>query len=281
MLVTMKELLLEAQKKNYAVPAPNVWNEESTLAVLEAAENCNSPVILDYGYIPCPGRRPLVYSYMEYCARWCERAKVPIAINLDHGLEYMHAIACIRAGFTSIMVDRSDKPYEQNVAEVKELVKIAHSVGVTVEAELGHVGKGDNYEVDGVTNLTDPDEAARFVKETDVDCLAIAIGTAHGAYKGTPHIDFDRLAKIREKVSIPLVLHGGSGTGSENLYKAARSGINKVNLYTDLSTAGMKAVHESGVANGNDIYEVEIVAYKGFREELERYMELLGSKGMA
>ncbi|MBS6942227.1 MAG: class II fructose-bisphosphate aldolase, partial [Clostridiales bacterium] len=173
MLVTMAEMLQEAQKNNYAVPAPNVWNEESTRAALLAAENCKSPVILDYGYIPVHGRKPMVYEYMEYCERWCERSPVPIAINLDHGLQYMHAIACIRAHFTSIMVDRSALPYERNAAEVKELVKIAHSVGVSVEAELGHVGQGKRYDVDGKNNLTDPEEAARFVEETGVDCLAI------------------------------------------------------------------------------------------------------------
>ena len=280
MLVTMAEMLQEAQKNNYAVPAPNVWNEESTRAALLAAENCKSPVILDYGYIPVHGRKPMVYEYMEYCERWCERSPIPIAINLDHGLQYMHAIACIRAHFTSIMVDRSALPYERNAAEVKELVKIAHSVGVSVEAELGHVGQGKRYDVDGKNNLTDPEEAARFVEETGVDCLAIAIGTAHGAYSGTPYIDFERLAQIRGKVSIPLVMHGGSGTGEENLYKAARSGISKVNLYTDLSTAGMEALRAKGIET-NDISDVEIIMYKAFREKLEFYMELLGSKDQA
>ena len=155
-----------------------------------------------------------------------DKANVPVAINLDHGATYEDAIDAIAAGFTSIMVDRSSLPYEENVAQVKELVKVAHATGVSVEAELGHVGQGDNYAVDGKQALTDPAEAKKYIEETGIDMLAVAVGTAHGEYIGTPHIDFDRLAAIKEAVGqdFPLVLHGGSGSGDENLAKACTMG---------------------------------------------------------
>lgn len=148
------------------------------------------------------------------------RASVPVAIQLDHGAKFSDAILAIRSGFTSIMVDRSSCPFEQNVAEVADLVRIAHSVGVSVEAELGHVGFGESYAADRDAGLTNVAEATEYVERSGCDALAVAIGTAHGIYKGVPHLDFDRLAELNAAVSIPLVLHGGSGSGDDNLVKA-------------------------------------------------------------
>lgn len=282
MLITMGEMLREAQAKSYAVPAPNVWNEESVRAVLDAAEELRSPIILDYSFMVRGfGDRAaqVMYEQMLYTVPWAKEASVPVAINLDHGMAYHHAVTAIRNGFSSIMVDRSSLPYEENVREVSELVKIAHAVGVSVEAELGHVGEGETY--DATANLTDPDQAADYVEKTGIDCLAVAIGTAHGAYSGTPHIDFDRLEEIRKRVSIPLVLHGGSGTGDENLARAARSGITKVNLYTDLVTAGMEEIRKLDLYSSNDFGFVEDAMYYGFGQKLRHYMKLLGSAGQA
>lgn len=276
MLITMGEMLNEAKKGNYAVPAPNVWNEESTRAAIAAAEECNSPVVLDYGYLPS------VYEWMEYTARWCERAKVPISINQDHGADFATAIACIRAGFTSIMVDRSTLAFEENVAQVKELTDIAHSVGVSVEAELGHVGQGVQYDVDRDAALTDVKQAVEYVERTGVDCLAVAIGTAHGPYVGDPYLDFDRLKELKDVLDVPLVLHGGSGTGDDNLAKAAKNGINKVNLYTDLVTAGMEELRKEDTVNKTyHLSEVEVVAYGGYKNKLMHYMKLFDSANKA
>lgn len=200
-----------------------------------------------------------------------KEADVPIAINLDHGAKYEHAIAAIQAGFTSIMVDRSTLPYEENVAEVAELVKVAHAVGVSVEAELGHVGQGLQYSVDRDAALTDPAQAKDYCDKTGIDMLAVAIGTAHGEYKGTPYLDFDRLHQIFDAVKVPLVLHGGSGTGDENLAKATREGISKVNLATDLYKAGAAAVIEEEPNHGMQMYEL---LAEGYKAKLVHYMKL-------
>lgn len=284
MLIAMGDMLKEAQKSNYAVPAPNVWNEDSVRAVLTAAEECNSPVILDCSYMESRfGAKAgqVMYEQMLYTIPWARETSVPVAINLDHGEKYVHAITAVRAGFTSIMVDRSSLPFEENVKQVKELVKVAHAVGVSVEAELGHVGDASNYDRDGSSNLTDPDQAKQYAKLTGIDCLAIAIGTAHGAYSSKPYIDFDRLTEIRKKVNIPLVLHGGSGTGDENLQRAARNGICKVNLYTDLVTAGIEEIRQLDLGGIHDFHYVEKLAYRGYRNKLLHYMKLLGSAGQA
>ena len=188
----------------------------------------------------------------------------------------------IRAGFTSIMVDRSSLPYEENVAQTKEVVKMCHEIGISVEAELGHVGQGQNYDVDGVSNLTVPEEAAKFIGETGVDCLAVAIGTAHGLYKGVPHIDFDRLAKIVEACpNTPLVLHGGSGTGDENLQRAVHSGIQKVNLATELVYAGKDTLAEFIKNPKFDKWKLMPAFIEGYSDRLSHYVKLFGQDGKA
>ncbi len=277
MLITMGDMLREARSKNYAVAAPNVWNEGSVRASIQAAENCKSPVILNFFFQKNdPKPMQTMQDQMKFSAEWAKRAAVPVAINLDHGAKFEHAMWAICGGATSVMVDRSTLPYEENVAEVLELTRIAHSVNVSVEAELGHVGQGSNYEHDGKSLLTEPEEAARFISDTGVDCLAVAIGTAHGPYSGVPHIDFERLEEIRQATDVPLVLHGGSGTGDENLAKATKSGINKVNLFTDLVVAGTEKLKAEGFTSYR-IQNLENIMFDGFREKLEYYMNLFGS----
>lgn len=281
MLVTMAEMLNRAKKGNYAVAAPNVWGEESIRACIKAAENCESPVIINFFFqSKSANPRQLMYDQVKYTRDWAMNTNVPVALNLDHGKLFEHAVWAIRAGMTSVMVDRSSQPFDENVAEVKRLVEVAHAVDVSVEAELGHVGSGSNYAVDGVSCLTEVSEAAEYVEKTGCDCLAVAIGTAHGAYSGTPHIDFDRLEAIGKVVDIPLVLHGGSGTGNENLQRASRSGINKINLFTDLVVAGMENL-KNGIGTARKIADAESLMYTGYREKLEFYMQLFGSAGKA
>ena len=230
MLVTMKALLDRANEENYAVMAPNVFYELDARACIKAAEELRAPLILDIDFDSSPD----VVEQGWYLRRIAEMASVPVAINQDHSADFTHAIAAIRGGYTSIMVDRSFLPYEENAAQVKELVKIAHAVGVSVEAELGHVGSAADDPDDWKKAFTDPAEAKRFVEETGVDCLAVAIGTAHGLYKGTPTLDFERLRELKAALGIPLVLHGGSGTGDENIRRACTMGINKVNVCSEL-----------------------------------------------
>ena len=174
------------------------------------------------------------------------------------------------------MVDRSSAPYEENIRDTAELVKIAHAVGVSVEAELGHVGDGVHYAQDREQGLTDPAKAREYADRTGIDCLAVAIGTAHGAYSGEPHLDFERLKAIGREVDIPLVLHGGSGSGNDNLVKAIQCGITKINIATDLFVAGVAAGAQEGPP-----YMIYHRIREGYKQRLKGYMELFGQSGRA
>lgn len=288
MLVTMKELLVDAKKKEYAIPAPNVFNKESVAACFQAAIESKSPVILDVGY--AMGIEETAKISLYYGEKYPE---VPYALNLDHGGPFEHIILAIRSGYSSVMIDRSTKPFDENVKAVKEIVKIAHAVGVSVEAELGHVGQGIEYEQTRDAGLTNVEDAKKFVEMTGVDCLAVAVGTSHGAYKGTPHLDFDLLRQLKGEIEVPLVLHGGSGTGDDNLKRAIKIGIQKVNLYTELGDAWLEQLKkEISIYEGTDeeLTKDEFVNKKkkitqilsdscnnGYKEKLMHYMRLFES----
>jgi fructose-bisphosphate aldolase class II len=272
----MKEILDRAHKENYGVAAPNVSMELDARAALEAAEDSKAPLILDVAYASTPD----IVFFGSYLTRLADQASIPVAINLDHGAEYAHAIAAIRAGFTSVMVDRSTLEYEDNIAQVAEITTIAHAVGVSVEAELGHVGQGQNYSHDGVHGLTDPKQALDYIKRTGIDCLAVAVGTAHGAYSGTPKIDFDRLIAIKKLTNFPLVMHGGSGSGDSNLQKSCQLGINKVNVANDLFRGAYNKLLKSDM-NGNGVYNLWEVCKAGYRARLAELIDCFGGKGKA
>ena len=279
MLVTMKEILDRAAQGNYGVAAPNVSSEFDARACLEVAEDLNSPLILDVFY----GATSDIHLFGHLLRELAEQSSVPVCINLDHGGKKAEIIKAMQSGFTSVMIDRSSCDYETNVKVVKEIVEIAHSVGITVEAELGHVGRAANAEVDTKSALTVPEEAKRFVEETGVDCLAVAIGTAHGAYpKGfVPHLDFARLAAIIEAVGqdYPLVLHGSSGMDNESLAKACTMGINKINIATELTQAAAESalVFAEGKAKGRFWRLLkEAMQYK-----LAEKIKVYGSEGKA
>lgn len=277
MLVNMKKILYDAKINQYGVPAANVWNEESVKAAIGAAEKHRSPLILAL----YPGMADII-DFGKTAASRAERATVPVVLHLDHGQKFDEAVKAVRAGFTSVMVDRSECPFAQNVAEVKEIVKFAHAVDVTVEAELGHVGQGAAYEETKNDGLTDPEEALRFVQETAIDFLAVAVGTSHGVYQGKPALHFDRLAEIAQLVPIPLVLHGCSDTGDENLKKAIARGITKLNLYTDLDKAGCAALKEHlQQAQKTNLQGIEAAMFTGFAAKLAHYMQLFGSVNRA
>lgn len=279
MLVTMKEILDRANKENYAVPAPVVQTEFNARTAIKCAEEMNSPIILLV---------PLIFDYDvdlfgRYLKALAEAAAIPVAINHDHGSDFESAVACIKAGFSSIMVDRSELPFEENVAQVKELVKVAHAAGVSVEAELGHVGNANNYEIDRDAALTEPELAKKFIDETDVDCLAVAIGTAHGAYnKGQkPYLDYERLEQIKNATgNFPLVLHGGSGTGDEGLSKVAKMGINKVNIGCELFASAIEAV-KTADTDGNGAYGFANIIEEGYGSRVKHFIKVLGSEGKA
>lgn len=268
MLVNSRWILDRAQEGGFAVAAPNTNNETFARAAIEAAEENHTALILDLNY----PQHPDIVFLGRIIEQLAKDASVPIAIQQDHGATYEQAIWAIRAGFTGIMTDRSDLPYEENVAQVAELVKVAHAVDVSVEGELGHVGMGD--EPDTIRkNLVQPEMVKDYVDRTGCDALAIAIGTTHGLYAGEPFIDFDLLAQCREIVDIPLVLHGGSSTGDELLGKAAKSGISKINVCTDLLMNAASMWNEAGVVDaGKGIKYLK----QGYKEKLVHYMHVFG-----
>lgn len=276
MLVSMAEILKKARKGGYGVPAVAAVNELSARACVAAAEETNSPLIMLCGY----GHNPDMDYFGRILNDMATKTYVPVALILDHSATYEEAVKGIRAGFNTIMVDRSKLPYEENIAQIKELVRIAHAAGIGVEAELGHVGVGENYKVDGISALTVPEEAVRYVEETGVDCLAVAIGTAHGVYKGEPKLRFDLLEELAEKVPVPLVLHGGSGTGDANLALACRKGISKVNIANDLFKGAYDKIQEVGM-EGNNIYALFPMLELGYKETAKHYMKTFGCAGQA
>ena len=279
MLVTTKEIVEHASANNYAVAAPNASSELDARAYIEAAEELNAPVIIDVAY----PAHPDIYFLGKVLRELAEQSSVPVAVQLDHGFEEEHILAAIRAGFTSVMIDRSSLPFEENVRDVKEIVDYAHAVGVSVEAELGHVGFADNYAHDRDAALTSPEEALNYIQQTGVDCLAVAIGTAHGAYpKGfKPYLDFDRLVEIKKAVNnFPLVLHGSSGTDIEDIRKVCTLGINKVNIANDLCKATVDALKAADL-EGAKAYTVWTVGRDAAKAKLKEMIEVYGSVGKA
>ncbi|NMA86809.1 MAG: class II fructose-1,6-bisphosphate aldolase [Tissierellia bacterium] len=283
MLVTGREILQDAHKNNYAVGAFNVNNMEIVQAIIEAAEETNSPVILQ------ASQGGLSYAGVEYIAELgklaARNAKVPVAVHLDHGTDFDQVMLCIRHGFTSVMIDGSRFDLEDNIAITKKVIEVAHAVGVSVEAELGKIGgtEDDITVSERDATFTDPKEAKRFVDETNVDYLAIAVGTAHGPYKGEPKIDFDRIKAIKEITNIPLVLHGSSGVPADSIKKAVSLGINKINIDTDLRMAFANAVKEFIKENPDNIDPRKILgpAKLAMREAIIEKMQLFGSAGRA
>lgn len=245
LLVSGKDILLHAQKNNYAVGAFNINNMEIVQSIAQAAKELDAPVIMQ------ASQGGIKYAGIEYISALgktaAEMVDVPVTLHLDHGTDFDQVMLCLRHGFSSVMIDGSRFPLEENIAFTKRAVEIAHSVGVSVEAELGKIGGTEDHIVvdEREATFTDPDEAQRFVEETGVDSLAIAVGTAHGVYKGEPKLDFDRIKAIRSKVDVPLVLHGSSGVPYEALKEAIKLGICKINIDTDLRisfTDGVKEV---------------------------------------
>lgn len=281
-LVTTKELLLDAQKNGYAVGAFNVENMEMVQAVVAAADELKSPVIMQT--TPSTVKyADLAYFYANAKVA-AEAASVPVAIHLDHGSSFELAMRAYRTGYTSIMIDGSHETYEENIKVSKAVADACHPGGVPVEAELGKVG-GKEDDLDGGDGdpYTDPEQAAEFVKLTGVDSLAIAIGTAHGVYKGEPKLDLDRLGEIRKVVDVSLVLHGTSGVPDETVKECVKRGICKVNYATDLRIAFSKGV-KSVMAANPDVFDPKKYNAAG-REEVKEYVKqkimVVGSNGKA
>jgi len=280
-LVTLKEILDEADSGGYAVPAFDAVEHISAEAVVRAAEAVKRSVII---MVP-EGAFHLIdtktfFPFLVWLAR---KASVSIALELDHGQSIEGVIEAIGGGFTSVMIDGSALPLSENIALTKKAAELARNAGVSVEAEIGHVagGEGSFEGSDADESLyTDPRDAERFVQETGVDALAVAIGTVHGFYKGIPKLDFLRLKEIKNRVSLPLVLHGGSGISDEEFARAIKHGINKINLFTEISMAALKRSTEYAVKRQNKLHFAEMI-FAGKKEVFDialRYLIMFGGK---
>lgn len=279
MYTSMKYILEDAHKNNYAVMAVNSINMEMARAVISAAEEEHSPIIVNIGPGQI-GKHAHMNVMVPLIKQLAQEATVPVALNLDHGGDFNFIVSSLQAGFSSVMIDASSYPYEENVKRVSTIVKLAHAHDVCVEGELGHVGQaadGDNTKGD---LYTDPQQAKRFVEETGVDALAVAIGTAHGNYpKGyVPVLDFERLALLKKTLDMPLVLHGGSGSGEENIRKAVANGINKINVCTDAFAVAKKAMLEKlEEAPNTDYLGLCMEAEAAMKKFVKEYIRIIGS----
>lgn len=281
-LVTTKEMLLRAQAGHYAVGAFNVENMEMVMAVVQAAEESRAPVIMQT--TPSTVKYAGLDYYLAMAKAAAERATVPVAMHLDHGDSFELAMQALRTGYTSIMIDGSHDSFEDNITLTRRVTDACAPSGVPVEAELGKVGgKEDDLEGGDGNPFTDPQQAKEFVERTGVDSLAVAIGTAHGLYKGVPKLDFDRLSAIRELVSIPLVLHGASGVPDEAVRESIRRGICKVNFATELRIAFSDGVKKY-LAEDPDAFDPKKyckVGRAGVVALVKEKIALCGSNGQA
>lgn len=282
-IVSTREMLIKAQREGYAVPAFNIHNLETLQVVVETAAELNSPVILagTPSTINYAGGEFIV-SMAEVAA---EKYDIPIAIHLDHYEEVDEIKEYVKLGFKSAMIDASHKTYEDNIATVKEVVDFAHKYDTTVEAELGRLGgQEDDLIVDEKdSKYTNPKQAKEFVEKTGIDSLAVAIGTAHGLYKGEAKLDFDRLKEIRDMVDIPLVLHGASDVPDELVKKAISLGICKVNVATDLKIPFSDAVKKYFIDNptANDPRKYMQPGKDAMKKIVAHKIMLCGSNGKA
>ena len=280
MLVNMNEVLLPAREGRYAVGLFNAVNLELARGILAAAQRTGSPVIMGTAEVLFPYGPLEEVSY--YLIPMAKKAGIPVVIHLDHGLKKETCLKALDLGFTSIMYDCSTDDYDTNVEKVREMAEIAHSRGTTIEGELGHVGDNtDAAEADPLFFYTDPGQARDFVEKTGVDALAVAVGTAHGAYKLPPKLDFDRIRAIKEQAKVPLVLHGGSGLTDEDFRKAIRAGISKINIFTDINVAAVRGARQHFVSDDKGLTELIPAAVEAVERETAKKMELFGSCGRA
>lgn len=281
-LVTTEKMLRDAQKGGYAVGAFNVENMEMVQAVVAAAEELRSPVIMQT--TPSTVKYAGLNYYYANAKAAAEAASVPVAIHLDHGSSFELAMQALREGYTSIMIDGSHSVFEENIAVTKRVVDACAPSHVPVEAELGKVGgKEDDLDGGAGGGYTVPSEAVEFVKRTGVSSLAVAIGTAHGVYVGEPKLDLDRLAQIRKVVEIPLVLHGASGLTDEAVRESIKRGICKVNFATELRIAFSNGVKQV-LAEAPDTFDPKkysAVGRENVKQLVMNRMKVCGSDGKA
>lgn len=275
MLVNSKELFKKAQEGHYAIPSANVLDMESIKYHVGVAQELGLPLIVGVAEAHLGDNLTLEDAALVG-KKYADAASVPVVLHLDHGMSVETCKKAIDLGFTSVMIDASMKSFEENVAITKEVVEYAKAKDVSVEAEIGHVASNfDENDTDAL--YTTAEEAKKFCEESGCDSLAISIGTAHGVYKAKaiPEISFDRLAEIHAATDVPLVLHGGSGSGDDNLNRCAKEGISKVNIYTDLYLAAMESADESGA---KDYLSLRAAIKAGIQNCLKHYYSVFETK---
>lgn len=276
MLANFRQMLDAAQKGHYAVGAYDLINLEMLEGILDAAQESNTAVILQFAQVFEKVAGVDVADFGKAVVAAAERATVPVAVHLDHGQDLEIVKKCVALGFNSVMIDASSKPFEENVRVTKEIVEYCRPLGIPVEAELGHVGEGADYDLSSY-HYTDPTLAAEFVERTGVDALAVAIGNAHGAYASEPKINFEVLEAVRNAVSIPLVLHGASGISDSDIRKTIAGGITKINIFTEL-TQQVAARIGALAPDHLDLFSVSKAIRTGTKERCLQKIQLFGTR---
>mgnify|MGYP000404578988 FL=1 len=274
MLANLNDILPRAAKEHYGVGLFNTIDTDMLEAAISAAEELRSPIIIGTAEVLLPyGELKLIAPSVIAAAR---RASVPVVVHYDHGLTFERCMEALKLGFTSVMFDGSAGDSANNTAATREIVKIAHAMGATVEGEIGHVGEAASSDNETNDRYTTVKEATDFVNATGVDALAVAIGTAHGAYKAKPRLDIGRLKEIHAAITTPLVLHGGSGLSDDDFRNTVREGISKVNIFTDLCIAGANAMKDAENA-GADYLKTREMRVKYINAAVKQKIKLFGS----
>ena len=276
MLCNLNDVLKKAQAGRYAVGLFNTTDTDMLQAAIEAAEEMQSPIIIGTAEVLLP------YGELQLIApsvlRAADRARVPVVVHYDHGLTFDRCMEAMKLGFSSVMFDGSAGDPSQNLEDTAEIVRIAHSMGISVEGEIGHVGQAGTDDGAVSDRYTSPEEAVAFVNATGVDALAVAIGTAHGLYKSKPKLDIERLKQIRSVLGTPLVLHGGSGLSDSDFRNTIAAGIAKVNIFTDLCIAGANAM-QNGLRQGFGYLDIRNGKVEAIKQAVKEKISLFGSSG--
>ena len=282
MLISSKDILKKAQQSGYGVPGFNFYNQDVVESIVETAEALSSPVILMITPIYIENLGLESAAFMARCV--AEAARVPVALHLDHGHTYEQAQRCLEAGFTSVMIDGSELPLQENIQLTQKVVALAQKYGASVEAELGAVGGAEDMAQEGAQQklaLVDPEDAKIFVQESGIDSLAPAIGTVHGMTKKEPCLDLPLLQAVRKRVDVPLVLHGGSGLADDTIRLMIRNGISKVIVGTELKIGWMQGLTAYFKTGAYEPRFARSSAKEGVMQVVAKKIELLGSKGKA
>lgn len=274
-LVNMSKLLLEAQDKNYGVGAFSVANMEMVLGAIKAAEELKSPIILQVAQVRLPYSPLKIFGPLMIAAS--KAAKVPVAVHLDHGLDIETVKIALELGFTSVMIDASMLPIDENISLVKTVKELADKYGADVEAEVGQLAGSEDGSVDHEMLYSNPDEVEKLYLKTNLDAIALSIGNAHGLYKSEPKLNFTVLEEARKKVPVPLVLHGGSGISDEDFRKCIAGGIRKINVATATFLAVENAVREYCTGEKRDYFSLSNAMVNGAYENVSRHIKVFQS----